>query len=69
MIFKRSIKCPIPEAGVVGDAGWVPGLALVPPQPLGVVAVVGGQGPGLLLTILRINQTQEHTANSAKILS
>ena len=61
MIFKRSIKCPIPETGVVGVAGWVPWLALVPPQPLGVVAVVGGgEGPGLLLIILRISQTQEH---------
>ena len=55
---------------MVGDAGWVPGLALVPPQPLGVVAVVGGgEGPGLLLTILRISQTQEHTATHFKIES
>ena len=47
---------------MVGVAGWVPGLALVPPQPLGVVAVVGGgEGPGLLLTILRINQTEHNS--------
>ena len=43
---------------MVGAAGWVPGLALVALQPLGVVAVVGGGvRPGLLLTILMITAT------------
>ena len=47
--------------GVAGRAG----LALVPPQPLGVVAVVGGgEGPGLLLIILRISQTSNSRLES-----